>query len=706
MNLISRSLALLAALLFAQSTLAAGADFDDSPGPKVSAAFISSVTQAAPGSSFEVLLEQTIAYGWHTYWINPGDSGATPELTFDVPEGVVVGEFAWPYPERIAYGPLMNYGYHDRVLSPFTVTIPQDFDGDSLALKATGRILVCADICIPEQVEVALSIPVGATQIEGANPADFTQARAMLPQPAAVPASYTVEGEAITANIGIPYIASNRLAAVEYFPYKFESIDNPAEQAFSFDESGLKISLRTGFDYSPGADLSGVLVVREDELTSAYEITLREEGAAPVTTSPTTTAAADEDMSLALAALFAFLGGLILNLMPCVFPVLSIKILSLVEGVGEGSVRLHGWVYSAGVVFSFVAIAAVLIGLQASGEAIGWGFQLQSPWVVALLAYLFVLIGLNLAGVFEIGTSFMALGSAGDGQSSSSLGSSFGTGVLATTVAAPCTAPFMGAAIGFALTQPAIAALAVFAVLGAGMAAPYLLLTYSPALLNKMPRPGAWMETLKQFLAFPMFASAIWLVWVLGIQVGPTGMMQVLAGALLLSLAVWLLARRIRSTAGSVARYAAVLGLAGVAGYAVAVQEAPTVRTSDIDAASSEVAGPIDMAYTPYSASALAAARTNGPVFVNFTAAWCITCKVNELNALSSEAFRDALAAKNVTYLKGDWTSEDPVITAALEDYGRSGVPLYLLYREGEDRAEVLPQILTEAIVLDAIGSL
>ena len=661
-------------------------DFDGDGEPKVAASLVSSVVRAARGSDVEMLLRQKIAQGWHSYWTTPGDSGAPAELTFNAPEGVEVGDLSWPYPKRIPYGPLMNFGYEGEVLVPFTVSIPLDYAGASVDIGAKGRILVCADICIPQQVKFGISIPVGETAAGGPRADLFARASEFIPRRIPVAAAYRVTGGHIQALVELPFIRENRLTSIEYFPFAPEVIDNPAEQRYRFDESGLHFTLKPGHAFTRGADLSGVLVLKEESggtLTSAFEITLEE-------AAPTTAGTAGAGLSLLTAVVFAFLGGLILNLMPCVFPVLSIKILSLLDKAGREGARLHGWVYSAGVLTSFVAVAAVLVALQAAGWAIGWGFQLQSPVLVALLAYLFVVIGLNLFGVFELGTSFMSLG----GGRGRGLGASFATGVLATTVAAPCTAPFMGAAIGFALTQAPALGLLVFAFLGAGMAAPYLALCHSPSLLKRLPRSGAWMDGLKQLLAFPMFASAIWLVWVLGNQAGTDGMMQIMAGALSLSLAIRLLAFRSKSRLSSFLRILVAAGLIAGAGYAAIQQESRTPGA------------PAAVPYRAYSAQALATARKEGPVFVNFTAAWCITCKVNELSALSGDAFLSALEAKGVTYLRGDWTAQDPAITAALADYGRSGVPLYLLYRRGFARAEVLPQLLTEAIVLDAIESL
>lgn len=698
--------------LFVGSLCLPGLAEGDDDQPRLIVDVVASATSVAPGGTVDLLLRQKIAPGWHTYWVNPGDSGAPPDIAFDLPEGVTVSEFSYPWPERIAYGPLMNFGYKDEVLLPFTLTLAEDYPEDELLLQGSGQVLVCADVCIPETVYLDLKLPVGESLAAPSTQRLFEQARQKLPTPLEVAAHYSLVGDQLIAQVALPVPDNHRVQEVAWFPFQPDLINSAAPQTFSLSSSGLALTLMPGYDFALGADLSGVLVIYEavgEGLVAAYELALpmKQDGATVNIAMPEEgigfmggmgTASLGQ-MGLLLAMAFAFLGGLILNLMPCVFPVLSIKILSLLESASLADIRKHGWVYTAGVVASFLAIAAALIALKLSGESVGWGFQLQSPLIVAGLAYLFVAIGLNLLGLFEIGTSIMAIGSSGVRVHRGSLKSSFGTGVLATTVAAPCTAPFMGAAIGYALTQPLFFSLAVFASLGLGMAAPYLGLCYWPGFIKRLPRPGAWMLTLRQLLAFPMFASAIWLVWVLSFQAGTNAVMQLLAGALVLSLALWVWARR---PAGLLLRFTKVvfaLGLLGAALY-------PVAKLADQGQARPSVASPAraeDPALV-YSQEALAQARQKGAVLVNFTAAWCITCKVNELNALSSADFYAALDKHQVTYLKADWTNEDPEITKSLEAFGRSGVPLYLYYAPGSDQAKILPQILTKSIVLRVLA--
>ena len=719
----------------------------DAAGAKVVIDLVPAVSFAAPGASFDLLVRQKIAPGWHTYWRNPGDSGAPLELNWTLPPGVEVSDFEWPLPERIPFGPLMNFGYHDQVLLPMKVTLPADFDAAVLRLEAAGRILVCADICIPQQVHAEALVAVasleqGGQQLNPKVQSLFREAREQIPVQLDLPASYALQSspmlrlpgtdeahdQRLRLMISLPvareyFAREHRISQVTYFPYIQDLIDNTATQAYAINETGLVIDLTPGYLFEPEtADLSGLVVIEEvvtgntatqekqGRIVSGFKLNISSRSAPGLSglshSMSTSMPTASSDMSLLLALAFAFLGGLILNLMPCVFPILSIKILSLMDTVQHqgSSMTFHGLTYSAGVLLSFIAIAALLIALRLSGEVIGWGFQLQSPLVVGFLAYLFVLIGLNLFGYFEIG-GWLSLGTTGASASGGwqGYGASFGTGILATLVAAPCTAPFMGAAVGFALTQPPPVSLLIFASLGAGMALPYLLLCMSPGLLRWLPRPGVWMLKLKHLLAFPMFASALWLLWVLGIQVGLDGLLQVLVGLLMLSFAVWLLSQSIRSRLlnGGVK----LLGSLVLLGAGYLVVSLDTGREGRLAGPQASPALEADDECLVYSPTALAKAREAGDLLVNFTAAWCITCKVNELTTLNTRRVQDALREHQVACMRADWTNEDPVITAALQEYGRSGVPLYLFYRQGEARAEVLPQILTPDLLLEVLNS-
>ena len=680
-------LMIVAVALLASTGLAAtvnGADsaIPDGGEPNVRATLMSEVTSVEPGKPFWVGLRQQIKPGWHTYWRNAGDAGAPTRLYWDLPQGFTVSEIHWPFPERIPYGSLINFGYHDEVLLLVQITPPENLSGSQIELVARAEWLVCEEICIPEDASLKIILPVGETAVRDERYRDlFASTRLRLPQQVAVKASAEVVGENISLVISLPGFAENRIQRVKFFPFNEDVIDHAAAQDSVFSESGIQVSLKQGWEFDPeSSSMDGIIVVTEDV----------GDGLQTAIVVRPTIGAATVGIGLLNAMIFAFLGGMILNLMPCVFPVLSIKILSLVDSSAETSIRVHGAAYFVGVVASFLVVAIVLLALRAAGEQIGWGFQLQSPTVVALLAYLFVVIGFSLSGFLQVGLSWTGVGDSFT-RNSGYLGS-FSTGVLASVVAAPCTAPFMGAALGFALTQSGVTALTVFAALGAGMATPYCALCVIPGLLNLLPKPGPWMLTLKEFLAFPMYASAVWLIWVLNIQAGTDGVLYVLSGLLVLSFAIWLSQRATYSYLVKV--LAVVLVLSSVALTAL-------LEAQNEGASPSEESGIV-----PYSKQALSKARREGPVFVNFTAAWCITCKVNELAALQSDRVMRAFQEKGITYLRGDWTNEDPVITAALAEFSRTGVPLYLLYPGDGGEARVLSQILTENIMLEAISAL
>lgn len=705
---------------------------------QVEVELISEMTHIRPGEIQWFALTQKIEPGWHTYWRNPGDSGASTSLVWKLPAGFEAGDIQWPVPEAIPYGPLLNYGYHDQVVLPVAVSIPQDYAGDSLVIKVLAEWLVCADICIPEEAELELTLAVSQAPLQPdlRQVDDFTLARQLTPKNIGIDSDYRLLGKQIEINIKIPDLSSERIQEVRYFPYSDGLIDYPSDQSFIVKGSQLKLIVKQGYIFNAGnpadpekLNLDGVLVIEEvsgERLSTSFEISPKRQPKESKSTAgsslnnPSDSAA---KVNLFSAFLYAFLGGMILNLMPCVFPVLSIKVLSLVkhQDTSPGQIKIHGLVYLAGVVLSFVAIATILILLRAGGAQIGWGFQLQNPIVVSLLVYLFFVIGLNLSGVFEIGLNLMNMG--GSLTQKEGYSGSFFTGVLATVVAAPCTAPFMGAAIGFALTQSGLSALLVFAALGLGMGLPYVLLCYSPGLLQKLPKAGSWMEGFKEFLAFPMYASAIWLIWVLSLQAGSDGVIITLVGILLLGFSIWLITgasgwgwKRIVNLILGVAAICAALAMPfksfsksqpvpanGTASGPADTGDSANNHSPGDYASSNSYAGPSWQVYSP---ELLQQLRQKGPVFVNFTAAWCITCKVNEAVALDSVTMKQAFNKAGIIYLKGDWTNEDPLITAALAEYGRSGVPLYLLYPQGSKKAEVLPQILTENIVQDAINRL
>ncbi len=662
-----------------------------------------------PGQPLSVGLRVKHDPEWHTYWQVPGDSGLPTRIHWKLPSGWYAGPIEWPVPKRMPVGPLMNFGYDGEVLLLTQLTPPADLKpGAQVELGARADFLICRDVCIPSGADVALSLPVR----EAANPsrraAQFAATRALVPQRVTLQdATATIEDDRILLSFRAP----SALAKAEFFPLEEARIEPAAPQIVRVEGDRVALYLTAAKPIAAGfTRLKGVLVAgdgpaRADRGGWAGEI---EVALAPGKVAPVEAAGAavtaGTPITLWFALIGALAGGLILNLMPCVFPVLSLKLLSLLQHqreedaahVAHASLRTHGIVFGVGVVASFVLLAGAMLALRAGGAQLGWGFQLQTPWVIAGLTALFFVIGLNLLGAFEfnVGTR-LANAAPAQRLRPDRISGSFGTGVLAVVVAAPCTAPFMGAALGYAITQPAAQALLVFAALGVGMALPYLLLTFFPALLKRLPRPGAWMERFRQVMAFPMFATCVWLLWVLAQQVNVNALALTLGALVLIALAVWALG--IAQRGATRWRWVA-LGAAGVAFYAVAAATGPDSMRAN---ASTVVdAGSPWQAWTPAEQQKLLAAGQ--PVFVDFTAAWCVTCQANKQLVLKSRAVIDALSQKGVTLLRADWTNRDDAITRELARFERNGVPLYVLY-DRSGKAQVLPELLTERIVLDAL---
>ncbi|KPF87636.1 hypothetical protein IP70_01955 [alpha proteobacterium AAP38] len=662
--------------------------------------FITLETQGvAPGQTVWAALTQNIRPHWHTYWINPGDSGIPTEIKWTLPEGWKADVITWPAPQRFPIGPLVNFGYADQVHLLVPLTVPSNATpGQAVQLDAKVDWLVCEDICIPESADLSIAVPVvaGTAAVEPEAATLFTKARASLPVPSPYTATLSPGDKAHRLILAAPGLDKGKISEVFFFPHDYKVASANAAQELRLGADGLTLSLVPG-GALPAGPVTGVLSFTEEldgqSVRHAFAVEAAMGAAAQASTG------GDGQTSWATALLLALLGGAVLNLMPCVFPVLSMKALALLQH-GPGHARRHGLAYTAGVLACFAVVAGALIALRAGGAAIGWGFQLQDPLVVAILAYVMLLLGLSLSGVFTLGGSVMGVGQGLAGRDG--LAGSFFTGVLATVVATPCTAPFMGTALGFAITQPWPVALSVFLALGLGMALPFLALSFSPALLRRLPRPGLWMERVKQALAFPLYASAAWLVWVLSIQAGPAALATVLAGMVAIAFAAWVYGQT-RLSGGAGRAFGSLLAVLALGG---AVAGASTARTVP---APEQVAGakPASSDYQPWTAEKQAELTGQGkPVFVNFTAAWCVTCLVNERTSLSTDAVKAAMKAKGVAYLKGDWTNRDATIARVLENHGRSGVPLYLVYLPGKAEPVILPQILTEGIVLDALSGL
>ncbi len=629
-----------------------------------------------PGESVDIAIRQNIYDGWHTYWFNAGDSGEPLTVEWNAPETMTISDIQFPTPSRIPYDPLINFGYYGAPIYTQTLTIADNFEGDKITLNTNALWLVCDEICIPESQEISITIPIGDG--EPTNQNIFKTAKENMPQTVDWNATFYKSGSDVILNVDVPNDLKNQMTDVEIFPYDWGIIKTTSPIISDIQDDKISFSAqRSDRDFAELDYKNFVLKTSND----AYEINA---------TLNTTAINPSDNISLIAILLFAFLGGIILNLMPCVFPVLSMKALSLVKlsDKERKHARASGLAYTSGIILSFLIIAGSLIILKNAGESIGWGFQLQNPYVVTALATLLFLIGLNLLGLFEIGGRFMNVGS--KLTSGNDTKSSFFTGVLATLVATPCTAPFMATAIGYALTQNAFISLLVFAMLGLGLAFPYLLLSFIPAVQKILPRPGAWMDTFKQALAWPMFASVIWLVWVLAQQAGSFAIAYILALFLAITFILWLFKK-------SSSKFVKIGFLAFLVGVFISY---------------SSILSPKDaMNYEPYDATKLESVLRDNPdqpVFINMTAAWCITCLVNEQTSLSQKTVKQAFADANILYMKGDWTNRDSDITKFLEGYGRNGVPLYVFYgvaNENGQRPEpvLLPQILTPDIVLTTI---
>ncbi|BDG70266.1 protein-disulfide reductase DsbD family protein [Roseomonas fluvialis] len=652
--------------------------------PRATVTLIADHAQITPGQAFRLALRQRLAPGWHTYWVNPGDAGQAPQVTLDLPEGATAAPMRFPAPQRIPFGPLVNFGYEGEPVFIIPVTAPAAMrPGDVLTIEARGEWLVCEQVCIPEEGAFRIDIPVEATP-RPANTPVFAAAEAAEPRPGPFAARIGFAGATGAIEVSGPAIAPGAVRAAYFFPIDQGVIDNAAPQVMSVTDGALRLALVRGQGSSLPDPVAGVVAI-----TDAAGV----RGAYVVSAPPGAVPAGPATLPLGQAALLAALGGLLLNLMPCVFPILAMKAVGIarLSGAAQGQVRAHAASYTAGVVLSFVALGGLLVGLRAAGGVAGWGFQFTQPVFVAGMAWLMLAVGLNLSGVFAVrGPASAGAGLAAQGGHAGS----FFTGALAVLVATPCTAPFMAAAIGAAMTMGTAGALTVFAALGLGMALPYALLGVAPGLARLLPRPGAWMDRLKQGLAFPMYAAAAWLVWVLAEQAGPSAVLAVLLGGVLIGFGAWAWGLA-QAAGGRVGRVAAAAAVVGALALLPLVQGARPAAARAADATGEA-----------WSEARVAALRAEGrPVFINLTAAWCITCKVNERMALATEGVQRAFADRRVAYLTGDWTRGDAAITALLRAHQRDGVPLYLFYPAGGAAPVVLPQILTEGIVLQAIAT-
>lgn len=673
-------------------------------GDYLSVELFSEVASIQPGKSFNLGLRFNLDKDWHIYWKNPGDAGMPVSVEWNLPKGFKAGEIQWPYPKLIKSAHLANFSYDNEVLFIIEITPPEDVSaGTVINIAAKAKWLVCKEDCTPGDTELKLALPV-RKEASILN-ADYTEAfyKARFKQP------LSESGWAFTASRSdsflfidalAPNMQFNIIKSARFFPLEQEVIQNAADQQFFRNNKGfrLKIPLDMAFPERPEM-MDGVIVSdtgwRGPLSEKAHNVHL------DFSRNPVLTISGFEDFIWAV--IFAFLGGLILNLMPCVLPVLSIKILGFVHQSNgkKNEIFKHGLIFSAGVMVSFWILAIILLLFQSAGNQIGWGFQLQQPVFLFILIVFFFLFGLNLFGVFEFGVTFGAISMKSADRRD--LFGSFINGMIATLVATPCTAPFMGSALGFAVTHSPLVALTVFTFLGLGMSSPYLLLSAKPSWLKFVPKPGEWMENLKQFFGFLLLGTAIWLLWVLGLQRGNDMVIEVLFALLLIGIGAWIYGKWGGLDKSRGMRHFAeitFMTLIAVSAYFIFsdINQHYTPKGKTISLQKSGIS------WQKYSKQVFEQAlKSDKPVFIDFTAAWCLSCQVNEKVALDIERVKNKFSELGIIAIKADWTSRDDEITQALSAFRRNSVPLYVLYGKDRKKPLFLPEVITPGIVLDAL---
>ena len=671
--------------------------------PHLTVSLLVPPAQIYPGLHFTAGLDFKMEPGWHVYWVNAGDSGEPPTIDWKLPPGVTTGSMLFPPPKRLPLGPLMDFGYENEVVFPIPMQVAADFKPTQpeATLAAHVTWLVCRAVCIPGKADLAVTRPGDAA----APPAPGTDAaaqgwiarfEAQIPKP--LPSSDTATFSS-TAKAFVLQVTGAKGDGAQFFPLDQTVIANAAPQPAQPTANGIQLTLTKDETLSAAPQqLNGVLELADG---TAYEVHATPGNAAAAIPAPSSGSS-----GVLGAAGLAFIGGILLNLMPCVFPVLFIKGLALVQSSQHERHRLraHGWVYTLGILVSFWVVVAILIALRAAGRQLGWGFQFQSPTFLALMAMLLFFLGLALAGQFEIGLSLTSAG--GSLAQKQGYAGSFFTGVLAMVVATPCTAPFMGAAIGYALAHSSWVSFAVFSALALGLALPYLALAYFPGWARVLPKPGAWMEVLKQAVSIPIFGTVIWLVWVFAQIAGTNALIGVLTAFLLLAVAGWFLGRWPGKALGTTMAAVFLIAAVGTSVWSVRAFGVSS-QLSAQSTPGSQLPAP-GSAWQPFTPALLAQSRAAGkPVFVDFTASWCLSCQVNERLILRRADIEQRLRDSGAVLLRADWTNQDPDITQALAALGRSGVPTYALYPADPNApAHVLPEVLTPGIVMDALNSL
>lgn len=677
----------------------------------VQARLIAEEQAIQPGRPFWVGIELKMQKGWDTYWQNPGDSGFATQVKWDLPPGFQAGPLQWPYPQKFVNDSLVAFGYTDTVLLMAQITPPVDLKAvGSIPLKASVNWLACKDACVPGEATLSLSLPIGTSPpLQSKDAASFVAARQLLPQDLTDDRgnlSVHTQTEQIVLNFKSE--AFGEVEKVEFIPEEGQIIDYQAPQNVQMDQAGFTLNLKLA---DPSGiipeQLKGVLLVSEKGNSTTHAIRvdkiLSEQGSV----------LGEGVTSIGMALGFAFLGGIILNAMPCVLPVMALKIFSFVKMAHQkrSVIIQHGAVFSLGVLISFWLLSGALLVLRAYGEGIGWGFQLQEPVFVAVLAGLLFLLGLSLFGVFEFGTSMISLShkaSEATGSSTSPLRNSFMSGVLATLVATPCTGPLLGPALGFAMTLPTLKALSIFTMMGLGMAFPYLFFSLFPKFVRFLPKPGNWMIAFKQLMGFLMMGTVVWLTWVFGAQTDNLATFIFLASLLFLAIGAWIFGRwatpdRKKRTRVIATMVTAVLILIGGG----SVIQTAKMHRGYTSASAEGVQLVADTGWEAYSPQKVASLQAQGiPVFVDFTAKWCLICQANKV-VLHSAGVEEAFEKKGVVTMTADWTKKDPVITQELQKLGRSGVPVYVLYPgDTAKKPTILPQTLTPNTVYEYLDKL
>jgi thiol:disulfide interchange protein DsbD len=665
--------------------------------PHLSAEFVSSRKSVSPGEEFYAGVLFKIIPEWHIYWKNPGDSGEAPRFKWKLGADATASEIFWPAPKRIPLSVLANYGYEHEILLPVKMRAPSTTAG-RMTVELEAEWLVCKEECIPEKGRFATEIEVGESRAEADHAQLFENTLSSVPRSIEVTGAFYTgsPSEGVQVHLPLaPFNLSLEEARFEIFPTNdgvFEAgqafVENHAADALEFrlttSAQTLSLPERMGFVLTATPLVDGGVPV-------SFEFTLAKG-----------VAASRESIGFWWALVGAFIGGLLLNLMPCVLPVLSLKAFSVLSSYKDksSSLKREGLAYAAGILVSFWVLAGLLLLLRAGGEALGWGFQLQNPVFVLAMFWLFVVLSLNFFGVFELGEALQAWsGRVSSKGESSGAAASFMSGVLATLIATPCTAPFMGSAVGLALALPALQSLLIFTSLAVGMALPVLVIYLRPSLLSALPRPGAWMESFKQFMGFPMLATALWLLWVYGLQSGLDSVVRALFAALALALLLWTSGRFASSKKKLVFVAVLVAAFVSLAWPLVALPEKSTSQSS----AKGDYSG---LEYEAYSRERLEKALLDEkrPVYVDFTAAWCLTCQVNKRVVFPDPDIQELFRKKRILILKGDWTDKNPSLLAELERFGRSGVPLNLYYEPSKaESPHVFDSLLRPAVVLDAI---